>query len=180
MRDLRKLRFKLRIAAAVAGALVLIAVAVVVILSLNASRQAETFQSLHSQVQNRRGAMVPPQTVEDRVKEAREQIAKLYEDRFPDKASAIFEQLGKLAGENKVQLNQANYKTEESDLPGIEQVDVAASLTGDYVQTMKFINSLERSKMFFIVDGVSFSEQSGGGNVRLAIRLATFMRGGAE
>ena len=178
MRNLRELRFRLRIATAVIGGLCLIAAGLLIFLYSGTARQADAFQALHSQVQNRRSAMVPPQTVEDRVKEARGQIGKFYEDRFPTTSSAIFEQLGKLANDNKVRLNQATYETDESDVPGIEQVNISASLIGDYSQTMKFINALERDKMFFIVDTVALGDQSGGGAVRLNIRLETYMKGG--
>ena len=49
------------------------------------------------------------------------------------------------------------------------------SISGDYLQEVKFINSLERSKMFFLVDGITLGEQQG--NVRLQLKLETYMRG---
>ncbi len=179
MPNLRELRLKLRIAAAVLGLLCLVLAGLLVFMSGSAARQAETFRSLHSEVQNSRTAMVLPQTVEDRVKEAREQISHFYEDRFPSTASSIFEQLGKLANENHVLLSQAAYKTQDSDLPGIRLMTITANLGGNYEQTMKFINSLERDKMFFIVNSVNLAGQNGG-NVRLNISMETYMKGGTQ
>jgi len=179
MPNLRELRFKLRIAAGVLGLLCLALAGLLVFMSTGSARQDETFRALHLQVQNSKAAMVPPQTVEERVKDAREQIAHFYEDRFPATASSIFEQLGKLATENHVRLNQAAYKTDDSDLPGLQLVTVTANLGGNYEQAMKFINALERDKMFFIVNGVSLGDQTGG-NVRLNIILETYMKGGAQ
>jgi type IV pilus assembly protein PilO len=171
MANLRELRPKVRIATAVLATL-----CIVVLLYTDAGRQQQEFQVLHSQVQNSRGAMVPPQTVEDRVKEAREQIANFYEDRFPATDSSIFERMGKLANENHVHLNQASYRSKDSDMPGIEQVTITAGLSGDYAQVMKFINALERDKMFFIVDGVTLADQTAG-TVHLSLGVETYMRG---
>jgi len=179
MGNLRELRLKLRIVTAVLGLLCAAAVAVLIFMYTDTGRQEDQFQSLHSQVQNSRGAMVPPATVEDRVKQAREQIAHFYEDRFPATDSSIFERMGKLAAENHVHLNQATYKTTDADLPGLQQVIITAGLSGDYAQVMKFINSLERDKMFFIVDGVSLGDQTAG-TVHLSLAVETYMRGGEE
>ena len=50
-----------------------------------------------------------------------------------------------------------------------------ADVSGDYLQVARFINALERNKLFFIVDGVQLgSEQSGG--VKLQIKVETYSR----
>jgi hypothetical protein len=41
---------------------------------------------------------------------------------------------------------------------------------------VKFINGLERDKMFFLIDGINLAEQQG--NVRLQLKLETYLRGG--
>jgi type IV pilus assembly protein PilO len=51
------------------------------------------------------------------------------------------------------------------------------TLSGDYLQEVKFINALERDKMFFLIDGITLGEQQG--NVRLQLKLETYLRGGA-
>ena len=179
MANIRELRTRLRVLTAVLGVLCAVAVGLLIFMYADTGRQDQQFQSLRSQVQNSKGAMVPPQTVEDRVKEAREQIAHFYEDRFPDTDSSVFERMGKLANENHVRLNQATYKSTESPMPGIAQVTVTAGLSGDYAQVMKFINALERDKMFFIVDGVGLADQTGG-TVHLSLAVETYMRGGEQ
>jgi len=176
--NVRELRLRIYVATAVMSVLCLAAITLLVVLVSGGHKRTDTFQSLRSQVQNRRTAMVPPQTVDDRVKEAREQIAHFYEDRFPATSSAIFEQLGKVANENKVRLNNANYRTDDTEMPGVQLVLIDAHLNGSYVQAMKFINALERDKLFFIVDSVSLGDQQAG-NVVLNIRMETYMRGGA-
>jgi len=137
------------------------------------------FNDLHQQVVNRKSTIVPPEKVNDRVNEAREQIAKFYENRFPNSSAAIFEDLGKLATANKVRLNHASYNVTDSEMTGLRVVEITASLDGDYTQAMKFINSLERDKTFFIVNSISLGGGQTGGQVRLAIHIETYMRGEA-
>jgi type IV pilus assembly protein PilO len=42
---------------------------------------------------------------------------------------------------------------------------------------VKFINALERDKIFFVIGGVTLGEQQG--NVRLQLKLETYLRSGA-
>ena len=68
-----------------------------------------------------------------------------------------------------------SYKTDEAEIEGLEKKEVDADVSGDYLQVARFINALERNKLFFIVDGVQLgSEQSGG--VKLQIKVETYSR----
>jgi len=180
MARLPEVRRKLRIALAVLVGLNVFALGALVYMMVSGtSLLPAEFQSLHQQVSNKKPVIVPPQTVDERVKQAREQIAHFYEDRFPNSSAAIFETLGKVAKENNVRLNQASYKTVDvKEMPDVRQVVITANLNGNYVEAMKFINALEREKTFFIVDSVSLGDQQGG-NVHLNIYIETYLRGEA-
>lgn len=177
--NVREMRRRLRVVMAIlVGFNLLASGALIYMWVRGTSSLPAEFDALHQQVVNQRAVVVPPEMVDKRVQEAREQIAKFYENRFPNSSAAIFEDLGKLAKENRVQLNQAAYNAAEADMPGLRQVLITANLTGDYAQAMKFINALEREKTFFIVNSVSLGGQSAG-QVRLSIRIETYMRGQA-
>jgi type IV pilus assembly protein PilO len=179
MANLREVSRKLRIIMAIlVGFNVLALGALVYMWVRGTSALPDEFTQLHQQVVNRKGAVVGPEVVTQRVKESREQIAKFYEDRLPRNSSTIFESLGSLARENRVNLTQASYKVDQTDMPNVSQVEITADLNGDYAQTMRFINALEREKLFFIVDGVNLAEQEGG-RVKLNIRIQAFMKGQA-
>jgi type IV pilus assembly protein PilO len=70
-------------------------------------------------------------------------------------------------------------KYDEKDAPigGLRKLSIEIALSGDYLQEVKFINALERDPMFFLVDGISLGEQQG--NVRLQLKLETYLRLGA-
>jgi hypothetical protein len=165
----------------VAGILVLLNVAALAVLLTplagSGTARAQEFQDVRSQVQNRIKTVVPPKEVQQRVDEAREQIDGFYGERLPGTMSQVSERLGDIASQSKVHLLNAKYVTKESDLPGLMQVEIAADLSGDYVQEVKFINALEREKLFFIVNGVNLGERQGG-QVQLSVVLETYVKTG--
>jgi hypothetical protein len=57
-------------------------------------------------------------------------------------------------------------------------VGFEASFAGDYLQLVRFINTLERSKMFFEVDSVGLAGESTGA-VKLEIVMHSYLRSGA-
>ena len=56
-----------------------------------------------------------------------------------------------------------------------------ATLSGDYRPLVLFISSLERDKMFFLINGVTLTGQQSG-TIGLRLRLTTYLRSpvGAE
>ncbi len=142
------------------------------------TRRNEEFQAIRTQVVAKEKQVVPPEQVQTRIAEARQQIEAFYKDRLASENSSISEQLGKLAAENRINLTQAKYKAESTAIPGLRRLKIDATLVGDYVQEVKFINALERSHVLFLVDSITLGEQQGG-NVRLELKLETYMKGQA-
>ncbi len=138
----------------------------------------QEFQDVRSQVQARLKTVIPPKQVQQRVDEARQQIDGFYGNRLPGTMSQISELLGDLATQSGVHLLNAKYVTKESDLPGLIQIEIEADLSGDYLQEVKFINALERQKLFFVVNGVTLGERQGGA-VQLSVALETYLKSGA-
>ena len=143
-----------------------------------AARKQE-FDAVRRQVQQKMQLVIPPDQVQSRVDEARTQIDAFYKDRLPAGAAALSAELGKLASSNGVRLNTVKYAVLDSDLPNLTHVRIEAVIAGDYLAGVKFINAAERDKMFFIIDKVSLAEQQGG-QVRLTVRLETYLKSAAE
>jgi hypothetical protein len=177
--NLRETRRRLRW---VAGTLIVLNLAALAVLlsplaGAGAARQQE-FQEVRSQVQSRLKTVVPPEQVQQRVEEARQQIEGFYGDRLPATMSQITELLGDIASRSGVRLLNAKYDASEADLPGLQKIEIDAALSGDYLQEVKFINALERSNLFFIVNGVTLGEREGG-QVQLTVALETYLKTGA-
>jgi type IV pilus assembly protein PilO len=85
--------------------------------------------------------------------------------------------LGKVADENAVHLSGVRYEQKDAPIEGLQKLNMEITLSGDYLQEVKFINALERDNMFFLIDGIALAEQQG--NVRLQLKLETYLRSGA-
>jgi len=107
---------------------------------------------------------------------AKGQIGDFYKGRFAARDSDLTTELGKLAAENGIHILNAKYKEEEPEASGIIPVAIEGSFAGDYLQLVRFINTVERSKMFFTVDGVDLAGE-GKGPVHLQITMHSFLRG---
>lgn len=107
---------------------------------------------------------------------AKDQIGDFYKGRFAASDSELTTELGKLAAENGIRIQAERYKEEDPETSGIVPIEIEGSFSGDYLQLVRFINTLERSKMFFTVDSVDLAGE-GTGSVRLQIGLHSYLRG---
>lgn len=120
----------------------------------------------------------PLRNIDKKLVLAKGQILEFYKDRFAAKDSDLTNDLGKLAAQNGVRIQQAKYKQEEPETSGIVPVTIEGSFSGDYLQLVRFINTLERSKLFFDVESVDLAGE-GAGPVRLEITMHSYLRSGA-
>jgi len=166
---------------AIAGILLVVdIVAAVLLFTSTGARSAtldEKFQQLRLQVQMKSHLVVPPEQVQERVQEARKQMAEFYKDRLASDSSALSTQLGMLAKDAGVKLISARYQEVDSDVPDLRQIRIAANIGGNYLESVKFINAVERSKLFFTIESVALGEQQAG-SVRLSVNMDTYLKGG--
>jgi hypothetical protein len=103
-----------------------------------------------------------------------------YKQRLPGSDSQIAGELGVLTKKAGVRLAGAQY-VHAAVLAGsageLTELRIDARLSGDYRPLVLFLNSLERDKMFFVINGVSLTGQQSG-TVNLRLRLTTYLRGG--
>lgn len=139
-----------------------------------AARQRE-YVKLRQQLIAKQQEVLPTRGMDGKLSQASQDISGFYDTRFPAEYSAVAEELGKIAADTGVHLSNVKYDEKDAPIEGLRKLIMEASISGDYLQEVKFINALERSKMFFLIDGITLGEQQG--NVRLQLKLETYMRG---
>jgi hypothetical protein len=55
-------------------------------------------------------------------------------------------------------------------------VDILAVVDGDYPSVVRFINDLEHSDTFYVLDGLSLASSGSGGQLKLNLQLRTYFR----
>jgi hypothetical protein len=110
--------------------------------------------------------------------QTREDLKQLYARNIPDRFSTISEEMEKLFQETGVSPQPIRYTPEidqKGSLPGVQQVKVETTVTGDYLKVARFINAMEQSRLLFIINRISLSSTEGG-KVTLQITFDTFLR----
>jgi hypothetical protein len=179
MPDLGNSRRKLKIAMGAMLVADVIAAAVLFspLVGSAGSRKLQLSQ-LHIELQKKTREVEPLRGMDKKIVLAKDQIGGFYKDRFAAKDSDLTNELGKLASENGVRIQQARYKEEDAEGSGVIPVEIDGSFSGDYLQLVRFINTLERSKLFFTVDSVDLAGESAG-PVKLQITMHSYLRSGA-
>lgn len=122
---------------------------------------------------------VPLQGIDQKLAQAQKDDAAFIKNRLPSRYSDVVEELGKLAKASRISITSVTYVTEPAKLNGCEALEMHAGLAGQYVDLVKFINSVERDKMFFIIDTVNLTGQKAA-EVRLDVKLDTYLRPAAS
>jgi len=177
MPDLRNTRRKLKVA--IAAMMVVDAVAAGVLFSPlvgSAESRRDLKRQLSAELMHKAQEVKPLQGMDKKIVLAKDQINAFYKNRFAAKDSELTTELGKLAAENGIRIQTARYKEEEPEASGVVPVEINGSFSGDYLQLVRFINTLERSKMFFTVDSVDLAGESAG-PVHLQISMHSYLRG---
>jgi type IV pilus assembly protein PilO len=130
--------------------------------------QQEQLQLAQLQAQTARLNGLP-----EKVDLSRKDADKFYKDRIPANYSSILADLGALAAKNSIRLTRAGY-TQTPAIEGLAELRVDANLSGEYSGIVRFINGLERDKMFYVISAVTLTGQQGG-MVNLRLRLTTYL-----
>ncbi len=179
MPDLGNSRRKLKIAIGAMLAADVIAVAVLFSpLVGSADSRARQLNQLRAELRKKTRDVEPLRGMDEKIVLAKKQIGGFYKDRFAAQDSDLLIALGKLATANGVRMQQAKYKEEDAEISGVVPVEIEGSFSGDYLQLVRFINALERSKLFFAVDSVGLAGESAG-PVKLEITMHSYLRLGA-
>jgi len=176
MANLRQARKRLAAAAIVLAVLDVTAVGFL-LSPLGRSRNVRELEyaDARRELQTKIRDAVPLRGMDKKLDVARQQIADFYRERFPAQYSAISSELGKVASQTGVRVSQISYDPKPAEVTGLQEVAINANLDGDYLQVVKFINALERDKMFFMVDSLTLAQEQGG-IVKLQLKLETYLR----
>lgn len=116
----------------------------------------------------------PLRGLDAKVAKTREELREFYDKRIPPNYSSIASQIGDLEVKSGVRLTRVQY-TQGPPGAYLTEISMDAGISGEYPQIMKFINSLERDQMFFVIRAMSLTGQNGG-LVNLRLNVSTWLR----
>lgn len=116
----------------------------------------------------------PLRGLDKRLDTTRDQIENFYSTRIPANYSTVAAQIGNLSVASGVRLTTVRY-SQRPPASNLSEIVIDAGITGEYPQIMKFINSIERDKIFFVITGMSLTGQQAGA-VNLRLQMSTWLR----
>lgn len=178
MPDLRETRHKVKVALAALAAVdvILIALFYSPLIGSEGSRRDQLDQAW-KELQQKTREVEPLRGLDKKIPIARKEIDQFYAQRLPSQDSAISADLGKVAAQSGVRIESIKYSMKEDEVVGVRRMEIEANLAGDYLQLVRFINSLERDQLFFLVDSVGLGGAQGG-TVKLQLKLETYLKAG--
>ena len=89
--------------------------------------------------------------------------------------SAISEDLGDLSRSAGLRSDSISFHQHSPDTRGLVQVDISTAIEGDYDSLVQFLNKLEHSDNFYVLDSLALASSSAG-KIRLNVQLRTYFR----
>ncbi|HXN24529.1 MAG TPA: type 4a pilus biogenesis protein PilO [Candidatus Dormibacteraeota bacterium] len=92
--------------------------------------------------------------------------------------SGILADIAQIAHKAGLSTEAIAFRQEDLQNRGMVKVEVAAVVAGDYTSVVRFINGLQRSETFYILDNLSLasSAETRGASVKLNLHLKTYFR----
>jgi Tfp pilus assembly protein PilO len=89
--------------------------------------------------------------------------------------SAVSEDLGQLSHSAGLRTDTITFHQHNPDARGLMQIDIATAVEGDYESLVSFLNKLEHSDHFYVLDSLALASSSAG-KLRLNLQLRTYFR----
>ncbi|MFZ0634373.1 MAG: GspMb/PilO family protein [Candidatus Acidiferrales bacterium] len=103
---------------------------------------------------------------------------KFYHDDLPPGSagySALVGDLGEIASKAGLKTSTAGFHEKDLEGRGVSEIEIDEVVEGDYPQVLQFIQGLERSKNFYLLDELALEPETSGG-LRLRLSLKTYFR----
>lgn len=144
--------------------------------ALHASN-ADALEQQHARLITAQLQAKPLRGIDSKLLKSTQDADTFYADRLPYATSQVVAELGSLAQHSDVRLTHVQYAYIPvlSGSSALTEMHMDASVSGDYRPVVEFINSLERDRMFFLVNGINLTGQQTG-MVNLRIRLTSYLR----
>jgi len=176
MKNLKLIRQRITIALAVLAVIDIAALTYLLLPSrTDITAQKEALYEAEQQARQLTVTVAPLRDVGAKLKRADGDINDFYKTRLAARYSEILDEIGKVASNTHVAIGSVSYKESPTSLPDLQSLEMQADIGGSYSELAKFVNALERDKIFFIIDSVSFAGQKEG-QVRLTLKFETYLR----
>jgi hypothetical protein len=124
-------------------------------------RLAAELERLQAELEGKREELRALSESEERASRNAEAVRRFWDDVVPERVPGLTEawdEIDRLASETNVTRGRTGYDREILDV-GLERIKATMPVEGDYFDLVRFINRLERSERFFLVEQIALSQR---------------------
>jgi hypothetical protein len=143
--------------------------------------QAE-FDAQNLQLKLIRGDIKSKQDIKDHMPATRKDCEKFEQSLPPESTgySFVTAELDEIAKRSGLQILNRGFKQKEIPDRGMVEVSIEATVSGDYGSVVRFVNGLQRSNSFYVVDGLALASdtrnEAATGAIRVGLHVRTYFR----
>ena len=90
--------------------------------------------------------------------------------------SSVISDFGALSSGAGLQTENLNFHRHEADKRRVTEVDISTVVDGDYSSVVRFVNALQHSDTFYVLDSLTLAAGGSGGQLKLNLQLRTYFR----
>lgn len=142
----------------------------------------EEFDAQNLRLKLLRGDIKSAQYIKDHMPATRKDCEKFEQSLPPESTgdSLITSELDEIAKKTGLQIVSRTYKHKEVQDRGMDEVNLDATVNGDYGSVVRFVNGLQRSQRLYIIDSLALASdtqnRAPSGSIRVELRLRTYFR----
>jgi Tfp pilus assembly protein PilO len=180
----RSFKFEKRLILATLGIILLADVALAVVSYRFAAENQATQKQLLADARNRKkfleSAVQRATNIRASLPEVQKQCDAFERSFRPSSSgySGVLADIGQIAKKAGLATDNITFRQEDLPARGMVKVEVTAAVAGDYTSVVRFINGLQRSENFYILDDLALANATDarGSGLKLNIHLKTYFR----
>lgn len=140
------------------------------------------FDALSIRLDALRANIQSAQKIKDAMPQTKSDCDKFEHALPPESAgsSSMATELDDIAKQSGLRVEGFSFKPKEVPDHGVTEENIDATVSGDYAAVARFVNALQRSQKFYIMDGLAVSgdsqTQKANGPLRVTMHLRTYFR----
>jgi len=145
----------------------------------------QAFDAQNLQLKIIRGDIKSKQYIKDHMPATRNDCEKFEHSLPPESigSSVTTAELHEIAKKAGLQIASLAFTQKEVENRGMAEVSIEATVSGDYGSVVRFVNGLQRSQGFYIVDSLTLASEAQShapsGAIRVGLHLRTYFRDAA-
>lgn len=148
-------------------------------ITASSAQRFDELRAKQEQLRTREKETRPIRNLSQLIDKAKTDYSTFSSERLTAFPSTVYTDIYELARKNNVSLGEMKYDSYDTETPSLKLLQVQARISGGYPNLVRFINAIERDKLFFVIRTLQLTDtraDRGEQNVQLTLTMETYLR----